>query len=106
MLYLANPSTDRIRSAMAGGQLAAIMTPRQGNKLPPEIPFSIDNGCGPGSNGKPGTGYPGDRAYLELLSRMSGRARQRCLFAVAPDVLGDAAATLARSAPFVRRMRA
>lgn len=104
--YLANPSSPRIRSAMASGPIGAIMTPRQGNLLPPGAMFCIDNGCGPGADGRPGSGYPGDRAYLELLSRMSARARGRCLFATAPDVLGDAAATLERSAPFVYKIRA
>jgi hypothetical protein len=106
MLYLANPSTAAIRAEMTGSRLGAILTPAQGNKLPPGAAFCIDNGCGPGADGQPGTGYPGDRAYLEMLSRMSARARTRCLFAAAPDVLGDAAATLERSARFVYRIRA
>lgn len=106
MIYLANPSTPAIRSAIAGRQLAAIMSPAQGNRLP-QLPalFALDNGCGPGKDGQPGTGYPGDRAYLEFLSRMSARGRERCLFATAPDVLGDAAATLERSARFVYKIR-
>lgn len=106
MIYLANPSTPAIRSAIAGRRLAAIMSPAQGNRLPPPPAlFALDNGCGPGKDGQPGTGYPGDRAYLELLSRMSARGRERCLFAVAPDVLGDAAATIERSARFVYKIR-
>jgi hypothetical protein len=40
------------------------------------------------------------------LSRMSARAGRRCLFAVAPDVVGNASATIARSAPFVGKIRA
>lgn len=106
MIYLANPSTPRVRAAMAAGMLGAVITPAQGNRLPPGVMFAVDNNCGPGKNGKPGTSYPGDRAYLELLSRMSARARRRCLFAVAPDVLGDAQATVERSARFVYRVRA
>jgi hypothetical protein len=106
LMYLANPSTPKIRASMAAGRLGAIITPRQGNKLPPDVLFCIDNGCGPGADGQPGTGYPGDRKYLEMLSRLSARARQRCLFATAPDVLCDASATLARSAPFLTRTRA
>ena len=65
MLYLANPSTPAVRDAQAAGLLAAIVTPRQGNRLPADGLFAIDNGCGPGKDGQPGTGYPGDRAYLE-----------------------------------------
>ena len=93
MLYLANPSTEPIRRAMSEGLLGCIVTPGQGNKLPPPpVAFAIDNGCGPGKAGI-GAGYPGDREYLEFLSRMSARARERCLFAVAPDVVCDAGAS-------------
>lgn len=82
------------------------MSSAQGNRLPPDAVFAVDNGCGPGADGLPGTGYPGNRAYLELLSHLSAQSRRRCLFATAPDVLGDATATLARSAPFFGRIRA
>jgi len=105
-MYFANPSTPPVRAAMAGGRLGAIMSPAQGNRLPPESLFIVDNGCGPGKDGQPGGGYPGDRAYLELLSHLSAQSRRRCLFAVAPDVLCDPAATIERSARFVYRVRA
>jgi len=106
MLYLANPSTPAVREQIAGLKLAAIMSPKQGNRLPADGWFAVDNGCGPGKDGQPGSGYPGDRAYLEFLASMSAKSRRRCLFAVAPDVLGDAGATIERSARFVYRMRA
>jgi hypothetical protein len=106
MMYFANPSTPQVRAAMAAGRIGAIMSPAQGNRVPPASLFIVDNGCGPGKDGQPGSGYPGDRAYLELLARMSARARLRCLFAVAPDVLCDPAATIERSARFVYRVRA
>jgi len=105
-MFFANPSTAPIRAAMAAGHIGAVMSPAQGNRLPAAASFIVDNGCGPGRDGQPGTGYPGDRAYLELLSHMSAQSRRRCLFAVAPDVLGDAAATIRRSAPFTGRIRA
>jgi hypothetical protein len=105
-MYLANPSTPRVRRAMAAGQVGAVMSPAQGNRLPADALFAIDNGCGPGKGGQPGSGYPGDRPYLEFLSHLSAQSRRRCLFATAPDVLGDAAATIERSARFVYRVRA
>ena len=105
-MYFANPSTPPVRAAMATGRLGAILSPAQGNRIPPDSLFIVDNGCGPGKDGQPGGGYPGDRAYLELLSHLSAQARQRCLFAVAPDVLGDPVATLRQSARFVYRVRA
>jgi hypothetical protein len=91
---------------MATGSLGAILTPRQRNRLPAGALFCIDNNCGPGKDGQAGTGYPGDRAYLQFLSHLSAQSRRRCVFATAPDVLGDAAATIERSARFVYRVRA
>jgi hypothetical protein len=105
MLYLANPSTGPIRQAMSEGLLGCIVTPGQGNKLPPPpVAFAVDNGCGPGKAGI-GAGYPGDREYLLFLSRMSARARERCLFAVAPDVVCDARASAVRLERFYAAMR-
>ena len=106
MLYLANPSTQPVRDAMAStGLLGAMMSHAQGNKLPPETLFAIDNNCGPTKTGTPGAAYPGDEAYLAFLSHLAEADgadpcdpdTSWCLFAVAPDVLGDAAATLHRS---------
>ena len=105
MLYLANPSTAGVRDAMAAGQLGAIMSPRQGNRLPGAALFAIDNNCGPGKNGQPGTAYPGDEHYIGLLHDLADAEAadpcdpdsRWCLFAAAPDVVGDAAATLHRS---------
>jgi hypothetical protein len=106
MRYFANPTTSLLRAETGDGDFGVIMTPKQGNKLPPGLPFCIDNGCGPGKDGEPGAGYPGDRAYLEFLSHLSAQSRRRCVFATAPDVLGDPEATLRRSARFVYRLRA
>jgi hypothetical protein len=115
MRYFANPAAhpgpvlDAMADPAAG--LGAIMTVKQHLRLPPDTLYCIDNGCGPGKDGQPGTGYPGDRAYLEYLGHLSAQSHggamgQRCLFAVAPDVLGDAKATIVRSAPFVYKLRA
>lgn len=109
MLYLANPSTAPIRAQITGFRLGAILTPRQGNRLPADGLYAIDNGCGPTSKGEPGSGYPGDEAYLHMLAQAAEAEgadpcdpdTHRCLFAVAPDVLADAEATLARSHPML-----
>jgi hypothetical protein len=113
MLYLANPSTAGVRNAMAAGLLGAIMSPRQGNQLPDAALFAIDNNCGPGKNGQPGTAYPGDEHYLGLLQDLAEAEdadacdpdSRWCLFATAPDVLGDAVATLQRSARMLDLIR-
>ena len=106
MIYLVNPSTRLIRADIEHFKLGAIMTPGQGNSLPADGLYAIDNGCGPTVRGEPGSGYPGDERYLAMLARLREAEgsdpcnpdESRCLFAVAPDVLADAVATLRRSA--------
>jgi hypothetical protein len=51
-----------------------------------------------------GKGYPGDEAWLAWLASRPAD-RERCLFAVAPDVVGDAWRTLSRSWPFLPVIR-
>jgi hypothetical protein len=105
MLYFANPSTRLVRDEMSNGPLGCIVTPGQGNRIPAGAPTCIDNGCGPGKDGRIGAGYPGDGAYLDMLARLADDLipdytdpdLTRCMFAVAPDVLGDAEATLERA---------
>jgi hypothetical protein len=105
VLYFANPATPRVRAAMAAGLLGAIISPAQGNRLPAGSLFCVDNNCGPGKTGGPGTGYPGDENYLGFLQDLAAAGhpdpcdpdRDMCMFAAAPDVLGDAGATLKRS---------
>ena len=106
MLYLANPSTRPARAEMETGRLGCILTPAQGNHRPEGALWCVDNGCGPGRDGiRPGQGYPGDYAYLDMLARLIDEEgadpcdpdQSGCLFAVAPDVVGDAAATIRRA---------
>lgn len=98
MRYFANPSTPRVRDAMLSGQLDVIETPKQGNRPVLGARWCADNGCF-------GKGYPGDTAWYAWLERNAHRAAD-CVFAVAPDVVGDAAATLARSGPWLPKIRA
>lgn len=96
MRYFANPSTEKVRDAMRAGLIDCIVTPKQGNRIPDEATLCADNG----SYGK---GYPGDVAWWAWLETLpAGRTR----FAVAPDVVADAEATLARSLPWLPRIRA
>lgn len=46
-----------------------------------------------------------ERRWLNWLSSMPTEARALCLFAAAPDVVGDAEATLARSTPHLATIR-
>lgn len=98
MLYLANPCGADVIASMRAGSLGYIDTPAQGNKRPQGVVWAADNGCF-------GKGYPGDEQWLSWLERNAQDASS-CLFAVAPDVVGDAAATLERSTPWLPRIRA
>jgi hypothetical protein len=112
MWYLANPTTAPVRDAMARGLIGAIMSPRQGGRLPDAV-FAIDNGCGPGRDRRPGTGYPGDSAYLKMIGDLAEADgsdpcdpdTSTCLFVTAPDVVADAAATWRRSERFLQLVR-
>jgi hypothetical protein len=97
-VYFATPSTPAVRAAMREGLIGAISTPAQGNLIDGIPMWAADNGCF-------GKGYPGDIEYLAWLASMQPAA-PRCWFAVAPDVVGDAAGTLKRSAPFLPVIRA
>jgi len=98
MRYFANPSTPPARAAMSAGQLACIITPKQRLKVPAGAEWCADNGVY-------GKGYPGDAAWWEWVDGLPWPA-ETCAFVVAPDVVGDAAATLTRSLPWLPLIRA
>ncbi|MEV4748979.1 hypothetical protein AB0K21_21595 [Streptosporangium sp. NPDC049248] len=97
-LYLAPPSTTRIRARIAAGQLGAILNPASGNRMPEQGLFAVDNAVYGGH-------YPGDGPYLKYLERFVPHA-DRCLFVTAPDRVGNALATEARSRPMLAQIRA
>lgn len=91
---------------MTTGLLSQIVTPAAGNVVTDGAAWCADNGVFGGT-------YPGDDAYLAWLADRQHLA-VACSFVVAPDVVRgpdgelrpDAAATLARSAPMLPRIRA
>jgi hypothetical protein len=83
---------------MTAGLLGMIDTPKQGNRRPEGIAWCADNGVF-------GKGYPGDDKWWAWLEANATDA-ETCIFAVAPDVVGDAQATLDRSLPWLPRIRA
>jgi len=83
---------------MRRGLLGQIATPGSGHRVLSGVDWCADNAAFTG-------GYPGDEKYLAWLSARRQHAG-RCAFATAPDVVGDAAATLARSLPMLERIRA
>lgn len=96
MQYFANP-TSNLHDVMTYGTLGYIDTPLQGNKRMAGVKWCADNGCF-------GKGFDEQRWWSWL--EANAHAAADCVFAVAPDVVGDAAATLARSAPWLPRIRA
>jgi hypothetical protein len=90
MLYL---------SGVVRPDMPAMLQPNMGNRLPPNIQWAADNG----RFSKPET-YSDER-YLAWLEKHR-HAADRCLFAAAPDVVGDARATLEMSGPMLPQIRA
>lgn len=82
---------------MEAGTLGFIATPAQGNRRPPGVAWCADNGCF--SNR-----WDEGRWWSFLVAH--AEAASDCLFAVAPDVVGDAKATLAKSEPWLPKIRA
>lgn len=92
MIYLSGVITKYRHS-----RLGFIMTPGRGDKVPLNVPVAADNDCFANP-----AAYSDDR-YLKYLERMP---RSRTLFATAPDVLGSHEATVTRSVPMLRQIRA
>ena len=89
MLYL---------SGVLRPDMPAMVTPRMGQRPPPGQPWAADNGRFSAPQN-----YT-DASYLAWLEKMWPYA-DRCLFATAPDVVGDAAATLELSLPMLPKIR-
>lgn len=92
MLYYATPSGQLARDAMRNGLLGMINTPAQNSRPIPGVNWCADNG-------RYGNGWPGYHRWARWLDR---QPREHCSFAVAPDVVGDAARTLRQFGPASR----
>lgn len=95
VVYFANP-VRAAREAMLDGRLGYIDTPAQGNKRPDEVLWCADNGAFSDK-------FDADKWWAWLTKH--AEHADSCAFAVAPDVVGDAAATLERSRPWLARIR-
>lgn len=107
VIYFATPSGKLVCEAIARGELAAITTPKGLHRVDNFPLWAADNSCGPGRGGVSGglgADYPGDVPFLRWLALKQPHAG-RCAFAVAPDVVCDAKATLKRSLPFLPVIR-
>lgn len=84
---------------MRAGEFGLMLNPNMGNTLhrEPGVTWAADNGCFSAR-------WDADK-WWAWLERNAVHA-DSCLFAVAPDAVGDAAQTLAMSAPWMPRIRA
>jgi hypothetical protein len=85
-------------SGVVRPDMPAMLQPGMGNLPPAGQPWAADNGRFSAPER-----YT-DAAYLAWLAKRPHQ--ERCLFATAPDVVGDAAATLALSGPMFGPIRA
>ena len=82
MIYLGTPSGTSVKKAMVDGQLGQLVTPRAGDTVVATT-WALDNGCFSSSWD--------ERRWRSGLDKY--RTVPGCLFAVVPDVVGDASAT-------------
>lgn len=97
MQFLSGVWKRDIAHLFTSGVLGLMCQPGSGYKPERAKVWAADNGCF--------GNYVGDAKWLAWLGKHSHLAAS-CLFAVAPDVVGDAEATLARSLPFLPVIRA
>jgi hypothetical protein len=97
-MYLANPtSSPAVHDAMRDGTIGFIGTPAQGNKRPEGLTWCADNGCFSDK-------WDEAKWWQYLVDNAGGVAT--CLFAVAPDVVGDAWRSHMRSYPWLAKIKA
>lgn len=97
MIYLTGSIGKGIEPYLDDGTVGMLHAPHMGNRRKPGWVWAADNGC---FNEKT---YVGDEKWFAWLT---GQSPEGCLFATAPDVVGDHEATVARSLPWLERIRA
>lgn len=98
MIYLSQIGRALMAEAQGRSDLGVLVTPDSSRRVLPGLPWAADNGCY-----SRGASFDLGR-YLRWLGRPVGEL-PRCLFAVAPDVVGNATATWERSAPVLPLLR-
>jgi hypothetical protein len=100
MVFLSG-GVPTVLTAQPRPDLGVMLGPGKGNRAPlvAGLPWAADNACFTAGDRFDGTAW---LAWLGTLLPW----RRTCLFAVAPDVVGDAVATLERATPYLPRIRA
>lgn len=96
-MYLTGAVPPAIQPHLNAGSVGFLTTPNIGNRRDPSWWWAADSGC---FNRKT---YKGDDYYVAWLAEQ--HTKERCLFATAPDVLGDGPATIALSATWLPVLR-
>jgi hypothetical protein len=96
VIYFANPCGEAVLDQMRAGVLGFIDTPHQQNARPSGVVWCADNGCF--------SARFQERHWWSFLERHAHDTAQ-CMFATAPDVVGEAQATLDRSLPWMPKIR-
>lgn len=100
MLYFANPTANPVaHEAMKSGVLGFIDTPGQGYRhvREPGVRWCADNGCFNDAR------FDQERWWQFLVD--NAHAVADCVFATAPDVMGDHEATMERCKPWLPKIR-
>jgi len=97
MIYLTGAIQPAMHHHLDDGELGFINTPNSNHKIKEGWVWAADNGCF-------GSNYVGDEKWIKWLERLSPLSSW-CLFATAPDVVGDGEATIARSTPWLKKIR-
>lgn len=96
-MYLVGNKAAAVLPYLDAGTVGLLNTPANSYRIEPGWTWAADNGC---FNERT---YIGDDRWHAWLSRQDPTG---CLFASAPDVVGDHDATLARSGPWLSKIRA
>lgn len=99
MIYLVGNRVAGTEELLNKGVIGLLNTPKNGYVIQPGWVWAADNGC---FNEKT---YVGDAKWYTWLSKFSDEQKARCLFATAPDVVGDHLATVARSTTWIPKIR-
>lgn len=98
MIYLTGSAGKEIQPYVDAGMVGYLRAPGGGRKLGETWIWAADNGCF-------GKGWPGEEKWIKWLQSHSPSEISRCLFATAPDVVGDHVATVERSTPLIKVIR-
>jgi hypothetical protein len=97
VLYLSGCKNPNMLDALDAGLVGLLNQPASSYTIRPGWVWAADNGCFNRST------YVGDDAWYEWI--LSRENKEWCLFASAPDVIGDWHETLAVSVPWLPRIR-